>query len=93
MQVLSDGADGGTASIGAGRADDGSQVAGSCSGLGAVLLLSSGDNATTSNNISQANSAVSIDCAEQQVASTIGKPQKKNLLRDINIFSLFRPQG
>lgn len=72
MQVLGDEAEGGAGgSLGAGG-DGVSNVAGSSSGLGAVLLVSSGDNANTSNNISQANSAVSIEFAEQQVASTIG---------------------
>lgn len=74
MQVLGEGAEGGgggAGSIGAGG-DGVSNVAGSSSGLGAALLVASGDNASTSNNISQANSAVSIEFVEQPVASTIG---------------------
>lgn len=63
MQVLGE-----EAEVGAGRDGGESNVAGSSSGLGAVLLLSSGDNANTSNNISQANSAVSIEFVEQQAA-------------------------
>lgn len=75
MQVLDEGGVGGGGTAGSmGAGGDGvSNVAGSSSGLGTVLLLSSGDNANTSNNISQANSAVSIEFGEQQVASTIGK--------------------
>lgn len=78
MQVL--GEEGGAGSIGAGG-DGISNVAGSSSGLGAVLLLSSGDNANTSNNISQANSAVSIEFVEQQVASTIGSNFNSNSMQ------------